>query len=66
MVVAQKHNTLQIPIYGAYVIGRLWFFVILYEKEYAVSLAYDATKNNDLDNIFSILTDVKVRIEPYL
>jgi hypothetical protein len=43
------------PVYGVYVIGRLWFFVILQANEYAISLAYDSTHEDQLLDIFRIL-----------
>lgn len=43
------------PIYGVYIIGRNWFFVVLKDKEYAISLAYDATHENKLFDILRIL-----------
>ena len=46
------------PVHGVYVLGRFWFFVILVENEFAVSLAYDATKD-ELFDIFSMLMEVK-------
>jgi hypothetical protein len=66
MVVAQLYNEDEMPIYGCYVIGRLWFFVTLQGKEYTVSLAYDATKEEELNQIFSILTEVKFLINKFL
>jgi hypothetical protein len=66
MVVAQLHNESDMPIYGCYVIGRLWFFVLLQGNQYAVSLAYDATKKEDLKCIFSALSEVKFVINRYL
>lgn len=61
MVAAQLLNQQAHPIYGAYVMGRLWIFVVLYDNAYAVSLAYDATKEAIYD-IFRILTKTKAII----
>ena len=66
MVVAQLHNDNGMPIYGCYVVGRFWFFVLLQDKKYSVSLAYDATKEEDLNSIFAILSEVKFMINRYL
>jgi hypothetical protein len=63
MVAARTFNKNDIPIYGCYVVGRFWFFVILDKKEYSVSLAYDATKRDELEAIFAILTELKTIIE---
>ncbi|MCI5144338.1 MAG: hypothetical protein D3923_02145 [Candidatus Electrothrix sp. AR3] len=58
MVAAQKLNNDDQPVYGCYVMGRLWFFVLLDGQDYAASLAYDATKD-DLNEIFSLLKKTK-------
>jgi hypothetical protein len=50
------------PIYGAYVIGRHWYFVILQAKEYAISAAYDSTQETDLLDIFRILKSNRQKI----
>ena len=63
MVAARTFNKKIFPIYGCYVVGRFWFFVILDDKEYSVSLAYDATKEGELKEIFAILTELKTIIE---
>jgi hypothetical protein len=62
MVVAQTKNNINIPIYGSYVSGRSWFFVVLFQKEYSVSRAYDATQVQDILQIFNCLTDLKIII----
>ena len=61
MVVAQMLNETAHPIYGAYIVGRLWHFVVLNGKEYAVSLAYDATREH-INDIYNILMKVKAII----
>ena len=53
------------PLYGAYILGRMWVFVVLVQREYGISLAYDATKD-DLYSIFAILKALKPRIEAIL
>lgn len=62
MVAAQIVNSNQHPIYGAYIIDRHWYFVLLEGSIYAESLAYDATKN-DIFNIVAILRDTKNKID---
>jgi len=49
MIAAQKSNSHTHPIYGAYVIGRHWYFVLLDGQVYAESLAYDATKDEIME-----------------
>ena len=58
MVAAQTINQQAHPVYGAYIIGRHWYFVILDGKTYSESLAYDATKEEIL-TIFGILRHTK-------
>jgi len=58
MVAAQTINRHPHPIYGAYIIGRHWYFVILDGKTYSESLAYDATKE-ELITIFGVLRHTK-------
>ncbi len=65
MVAAQKLNDDNQPIYGCYVMGRLWFFVILEGLDYSTSLAFDATKN-DIREIFGILKNTKGMILKHL
>ncbi len=43
------------PLYGAYVIGRHWYFTVLQAKQYSISDSYTATNENDLLDIFRIL-----------
>ncbi len=58
MVAAQTINQHPHPIYGAYIIGRHWYFVILDGNVYSESLAYDATKD-EIMTIFGILRHTK-------
>ncbi len=66
MCAAQKLNEDIEPIYGAYIMGRNWFFVWLEGTEYAVSKAYDATQTDDLTAMFGILIKVKKAIHQKL
>ncbi len=60
MVDAQIINgTPEKTLYGIYTLGRLWFFVILQNKEYSVSRAYDATQTKELVQMVAILEKVK-------
>jgi hypothetical protein len=53
-------------IYGYYIVGRNWFWVILKDKEYAVSRAYDSTRIGDLSDIYLILVKIKYIIETHI
>lgn len=58
MVAAQQLNQTDMPLYGAYIVGRHWFFVVLDGQYYTVSLSYDATKD-DILAIYAILQRLK-------
>ncbi len=59
MLAAQTLNTeSDEPIYGAYVVGRNWFFVVLEGREYAISNSFTATKQEILD-IFKALKSLR-------
>ncbi|MGB3849562.1 MAG: hypothetical protein WA958_06305 [Tunicatimonas sp.] len=57
---AQQQNEEILPLYGCYVLGRNWFFVVLKEHQYAVSIAFDATQE-DIFRIYSVLEEIKIR-----
>ncbi len=56
MVAARQNNEKKTPLFGCFVVGRDWFFVVLEEQTYSVSLAYDATKNHELYQIVASLS----------
>lgn len=58
MLVAQELNAHQHPVYGAYIIGYDWCFMALRGKQYAISPAYVATRD-DVFDIFRILKALK-------
>jgi len=59
MLAAQFLNQDSEPVYGVYIVGRFWHFLVLHEKKYCLNLALDATKKNDLDLIFFMLRYIK-------
>ena len=61
MVAAQYKNENALPVYGTYVSGRNWFFVLLEGNKYIVSDAFVAT-SEDIYKIFSILKKCKAMI----
>ena len=63
MVAAQKLNNDGHPIYGAYVTGRLWFFLVLHDLEYSVSVGHNSAREEELMEIFGILQNSKGIIE---
>jgi hypothetical protein len=66
MVAARHNNEIKTPIFGCFIVGRDWFFVILNEQQYAVSLAFDATKTHELYQIVGILSAMPGIIQAYL
>jgi hypothetical protein len=65
MMAAQRLNDNDNPVYGCYVIGRSWNFMVLIGKEYAISNVYTCTTDELLD-IFRILKGLKSIIEKKL
>ena len=62
MVAAQMLNQDERPIYGAYVRGRMWHFVLLDSKEYIVHPGFNAMREEIID-IFSTLKNTKMIID---
>jgi hypothetical protein len=62
MVAAQAKNKDDLPIYGCYVSGRNWFFVLLGGKKYTISNAYNAS-DDSIYKIFAILKKCKALVE---
>lgn len=62
MVAAQAKNRAEFPIYGCYVSGRNWFFVLIEGDKYYVSDAYVAT-SEDIYKIFAIMKKCKLLVD---
>ena len=62
MVAAQLLNQDGNPIYGAYILGRYWHFVLLEGQSYAVNPGSNASRNEIL-NIFGILRNTRTLID---
>lgn len=58
MLAAQVYNGSEEIIYGCYVIGQNWQFVVLEGKEYAVSESFNAM-NEDIDIIYNLMATCK-------
>ena len=62
LLVAQERNKeANFPIYGCYVVGRSWFFVVLQGKEYAVTNAINAS-DDDIVKVIAMLRQVRLNI----
>jgi hypothetical protein len=65
MLMAQTLNDYTHILYGCYIIGRNWFFVVLDGNKYAVSNAFNASED-DLFQIVAILRGLKPRVDAAL
>jgi hypothetical protein len=63
MLIAYEINQNSKPIYGCYVVGRSWNFLILDNRTYCISKAYDCTEQDDLLQIIAILRKFKEILE---
>jgi hypothetical protein len=53
------------PVYGLYIVGLIWNFMVLQGNEYAISKNYDASQDEIFD-IFRIMKSIKVIIQTKL
>ncbi|MEM7539047.1 MAG: hypothetical protein AAF639_43215 [Chloroflexota bacterium] len=58
MLVAQKLNQNETPIYGCYIVGRQWHFLVLEGTQYVISRDYMAS-TDELFEIFRVLKALK-------
>jgi len=65
MVAARALNTPHKIMYGSYVIGRQWFFVVLENNSYTVSPAFDITQE-DILRVTQVLRGMKRIIVQWL
>ena len=65
LLAAQERNENKFPLYGCYVIGRNWFFMVLEGKNYAVTDAFVASQD-DIYQIISMLIFIKTMISKLL
>lgn len=61
MIAAQQLNKDDEPVYGSYVLGRMWFFAVLHGNEYCISKDYSAI--DELGEILRILKTLKQLID---
>ncbi len=62
MLAAESINEYRYPIYGMYVAGQNWHFMVLKNKQYAVSPPYSATTDKIVE-IYQNLLWLKARIK---
>ncbi len=58
MLATQEQNKNDKPVYGIYVVGKYWHFMILKDKQYAISKAYVAD-DKEIFDIYKILKALK-------
>jgi hypothetical protein len=66
MLIAKELNQSDKPIYGCYVMGKLWNFMVLENTTYCISESYDCTKQAELLQIISVLRKFKEILETRL
>lgn len=59
MFAAQQLNKDGLCVYGCYIVGKDWTFVVLKATEYAVSRPYQANEIADFEIIFKALKQIK-------
>ncbi len=59
MLAAQIQNQDSKPVFGGYVVGRLWFFAILEGRNYSLSSAFDITQQPDIEQVICCLRKLK-------
>lgn len=66
MLVSQaKNGNMDDPIFGCYVIGQNWYFLVLENKNYTIASPF-ATTNTEVFDVFKILKAMKMLIEERL
>ena len=61
MLAAQALNPHEHPIYGLYVVGKMWYFMLLRGQTYCISVGHNALKD-ELFDIFKILKALKAML----
>jgi hypothetical protein len=65
MLVAREQNGNKKPIYGLYIVGLIWNFMVLNSNEYCISKNYDSSQEEIYD-IFRMMKALKVIIQTKL
>jgi hypothetical protein len=61
MMVAQDKNADNLPVYGGFIIGKNWQFMVLKDRKYAISNTYSAD-SADIYAIFQAIKGLKIII----
>jgi hypothetical protein len=62
MVIAQTVNPIVETIYGCYIVGKFWQFVVLQAQQFAETQGYDATDSMELQLIWLHLLAIQQKI----
>jgi hypothetical protein len=65
MLVAREQNENKLPIYGLFVVGLDWYFIVLTGNEYCISRTYHAD-NEEIFAIFKMMKALKQMIHQEL
>jgi hypothetical protein len=65
MLVAREKNNNTLPIYGLFVVGLVWNFLVLNQNEYCISKSYNAD-DEEIFTIFKMLKTLKKIIKTEL
>jgi len=60
MLVAHTLNAKDTPIYGIYVVDKVWYFLVLHDKNYCITEGHYAPHETDLCDIFNMLNALKL------
>ncbi len=66
MLVAREMNKNHKPIYGLFIIGSIWQFIVLNGDEYCISQKYDTAKESEVLIVFRMMRALKAIIETRL
>jgi hypothetical protein len=65
MLVAREQNQNQKPIYGLYIVGLIWNFMVLHGQQYCVSRDYNSS-TEDIYDIFRVMKGLKTIVQTRL
>lgn len=66
MFTAKNNDKQHRPVFGTYIIGKDWYFVVLEGTQYAKSKPYQALKTDELHQIIRILHHIKTLANQYI
>jgi hypothetical protein len=61
MLVAQDLNSSENPVFGCYIVGKSWRFMVLEKNEYAISKSFSAD-DDEINDIFRIIKGLHEQI----